>query len=565
MKYLLLLSFLINLTVFGQEIKRENTTKEIRFYYDFEQKKVASKGCYYKDLLGETTEKHGVWLYYDKDGNLVEKRAYYREKLNGPVLSYFANGKLHKEGYFKNDLQDSIYREWFENGTLAISGNYTKNKPVGQWQYNYVTGKTKLIEEVKDSINYIMAFWLPDSLHTQTVSEGNGALYTFFNTGADKEWYNYKNGLKNGPFEEYSIYGYKLIAGKFTNGEKDSTWTYWYYTGDLEKISNYKNGVLQGKYQYYFDKNRLNVEGYYEAGKKSGIWTWYANNGKKDMEGTFKNDLQDGKWTYWYPTGEVSYYANYEADKKTGTWTYYYKNGTMFKQGTFENDLKNGIWETWYEDETLLMSGVYKNGKEEGLWKNYWENGKLKNETTFKKGLLNGLWKSYYPSGKLKATGNYEDGLKTGEWTELFENGKPKDVGSYKIITVKSKIEYGPLKDMESTESVKHGEWISFSQKDYKRTEQGTYKNGEKDGEWIAYYPGGKIPNNITHFKDGKLNGLMAEYDRKGALISECFYKNGLRDGTFRMYDKNGKVIVEKEFKEGQQVIIGGNQQFNPR
>jgi antitoxin component YwqK of YwqJK toxin-antitoxin module len=165
----------------------------------------------------------------------------------------------------------------------------------------------------------------------------------------------------------------------------------------------------------------------------------------------------------------------------------------------------------------------------------------------------------------LKSTGNYDDGLKSGEWTELFENGKPKDVGSYKVITIKSKIEYGPLKDMESTESVKHGEWVSFSQKDYKRTEQGTYKNGEKDGEWIAYFPGGKIPNNTSHFKDGKLNGLMTEYDRKGALISESSYKNGLKDGPFRLYDKNGKVIVEKEFKEGLQVMMGGNQQFNPR
>ena len=57
----------------------------------------------------------------------------------------------------------------------------------------------------------------------------------------------------------------------------------------------------------------------------------------------------------------------------------------------------------------------------------------------------------------------------------------------------------------------------------------------------------------------------MVEYDRKGAMISESSYKNGLKDGPFRLYDKNGKVILEKEFKEGQQVMMGGNQQFNPR
>ena len=77
MKFFLLLSFLFSISAFAQEIKRENLTKEIRFYYDFEQKKVSSKGYYYTDLLGETTEKHGVWMYYDKDGNLVEKRSYF--------------------------------------------------------------------------------------------------------------------------------------------------------------------------------------------------------------------------------------------------------------------------------------------------------------------------------------------------------------------------------------------------------------------------------------------------------------------------------------------------------
>lgn len=552
--------------LFGQTIRKENLTKKETVYYDFEKKHPESVGAYYKDPLGETRDKHGKWLHYDKAGVLIEERNYFRGKLSGPVKAYYSNGKLKQEGYFKLDVQDSIYREWTESGKLQVEGMYVKGSPAKTWRYFYLDGREKSVEEIVDSTHYLRAFWLPDSLHTQTIIDGNGTFTTFYTTGAPKEWYNYKNGLKNGDFEEYSIYGFRLIQGKFLEGEKDSTWNYWYYTGDLEKVSNYKAGKLHGAYKYYYDKNRLNVEGTYTNGKKSGTWTWYTNKGTKDMEGTFVNDQQDGKWTYWYPTGEVSYYAEYTAGLKTGTWTYFYKDGKTFKKGEFANDQKNGKWETWYEDGTLLMSGKYENGKEEGAWFNYWENGKLKNKTTFKKGLLEGEWLSYYPSGKPKLTGKYKDGLKTGEWIDYFENGKPKDVGSYKIVKKKVKIDYGPLKDMESLESVKDGLWTSYSQKDYKRIEEGNYKNGEKDGVWYAYFPGGKIPCVTTTYKNGKLEGKMTELDRRGNVISDCDYKDGLKHGKMRLYDKKGKITKEMEFEFGQRIIRTENKsiQFNP-
>jgi antitoxin component YwqK of YwqJK toxin-antitoxin module len=119
---------------------------------------------------------------------------------------------------------------------------------------------------------------------------------------------------------------------------------------------------------------------------------------------------------------------------------------------------------------------------------------------------------------------------------------------------------------MESMESVKDGLWISYSQKDYKRIEEGNYKNGEKDGVWYAYFPGGKIPCVTTTYKNGKLDGKMTELDRRGNVISDCDYKDGLKHGKMRVYDKKGKVVKELEFEFGQQLIRNENKsiQFNP-
>lgn len=567
MKYLFLLAFIFPISSQGQEIQKENLTKKVRFYYDAQQQHLESIGSYYKDLLGESTDKHGTWLYYDKGGVQIEERNYYRGKLNGRVIAKFSNGKMRQEGYFKQDKQDSIYREWNELGKLVIQGAYFNDQPIGNWEYFYIDGRPKLVQSYEDTVVHVEQFWLSDSAHTQTIVNGTGEMLIFYNTGADKEWYNYQNGLKHGPFEEYSPRGYVLISGRFEHGIKDSTWNYYYYTGQIEKTSNYLDGKLNGAYTYYYDNGQINVQGQYTDGKKEGTWTWYTNKGTKDMEGEFRADEQHGNWTYWYPTGELFYHAVFDHNKKSGEWQFFYKDGSPFKKGSYVDDEKNGTWETWYEDGTLLMTGVYQNGLEEGVWVNYWDNGKEKNIATFKKGKLEGKWVSYFPSGKLKLSGEYKNGYKSGEWIAYFENGKPKDAGNWKVVKVKSKIEYGPLKDFDNYESVKHGKWTSYSQKDYKRIEEGEYKDGEKDGTWYVYWPGGKIPSVVTTYKKGKLDGKMTEYDRRGNIVSETDYKDGLKHGKMKIYDKRGKVIQEMDFENGQRVIKtegGSNIQFKP-
>ena len=550
---------------FSQIVRKENLTKSQSIYWDFNNTKIQSFGAYYKDDLGVTNLKHGPWKYYDKGGVLVESRTYYKDKLHGQVKLFYSNEKPKQEGYFKMDVQDSIYRLWNESGKLTTEGYYKNGELNGIWKSYYDDGRAQKTEEFIDSSVRVIDFWLPDPAHTQTVINGTGEITTYFTTGTVKEWYNYKNGVYDGAFLENSIYGYPLLEGSYSDGKKSSEWKYYYYTGDIEKISNYQNDKLEGKYTYFYDNGKVNVEGYYQNGLKERTWTWYTNTGSRDMSGTFKNDKQDGDWTYWYPSGQVSYTAKYANDLKTGTWSYFYKDGSKFKVGSFANDEKHGLWETWYENGTLLMHGNYANGKEEGLWSNYWENGELKNETTFKRGVLHGEWKSFHKDGVPKLTGFYKNGNKNKEWIDYFPNGKVKDLVTYKVIKKKSALD----KKRVTYESVKHGKSISFSAKDFKMTEFGNYKLDQKDGEWIAYYPGAKIPAVISTYKEGKLHGPMKEFDRRGSILSEINYKDGVKHGKFLTFDKKGKVVVEKEFENGMQVVKERKQMqnggFSPR
>ena len=207
MKHILfIIAVFVSLVSLGQrEIKKENQTKTKRTYWDFNKSQIQSRGRYFTDEQGETTDNHGEWVYYDRFGEVEEVRNYYKGGLDGAVVLFYPNGQKRQEGFFKYNRQDSTYIEWYENGERKVEGEYKLDTPMGKWNYYYLDGRLKSVEEVQEGTNYLWEFFLPDSLHTQTISDGNGELTTYYSTGKVQEWYNYENGRKHGLFEEISI------------------------------------------------------------------------------------------------------------------------------------------------------------------------------------------------------------------------------------------------------------------------------------------------------------------------------------------------------------------------
>jgi antitoxin component YwqK of YwqJK toxin-antitoxin module len=135
-----------------------------------------------------------------------------------------------------------------------------------------------------------------------------------------------------------------------------------------------------------------------------------------------------------------------------------------------------------------------------------------------------------------------------------YDNGQPKDLITYKVIEKKSEVEYGYMKNHKVKESVMDGHSQSYSNKDYKLTEEGNYKNGKKEGVWKDYFPGGKMSAVVTNYKNGELDGVMQEFDRSGKIISETNYSKGLKNGKFTVYNSDGKPVVQKVFSNGTEV-----------
>lgn len=88
--------------------------------------------------------------------------------------------------------------------------------------------------------------------------------------------------------------------------------------------------------------------------------------------------------------------------------------------------------------------------------------------------------------------------------------------------------------------------------KNNKLKEEGTYKEGRKNGVYKEYYSDGSKVQKETPFTAGKLNGIVKKYYTNGKLESEKGYAMSVEDGVERKYNyESGKMTTERNYKEG--------------
>ncbi|AYZ73346.1 hypothetical protein EGX98_04395 [Fusobacterium necrophorum] len=110
----------------------------------------------------------------------------------------------------------------------------------------------------------------------------------------------------------------------------------------------------------------------------------------------------------------------------------------------------------------------------------------------------------YYKSGKLKYTGTLWKGFRIKRWKSWHENGNLESDGEFS-------------------------------------------KKGEEEGEWKYYHKNGKI-RNIANYKNGKLVGLVKNFNEDGKLYSTTYYEKDSNLTKWQFFYEDEKSI-EKEGK----------------
>lgn len=111
-------------------------------YAQCKEDQVLEEGIFYKGT------KHGRWVKLDKDDKLVDKERYYRGWPKESLVKYYdQQGKKIKEIIpVEYGEKEGNYYYFFDNGLIAVSGEYHYGNKVGKWtEYHYNSQRRKKI------------------------------------------------------------------------------------------------------------------------------------------------------------------------------------------------------------------------------------------------------------------------------------------------------------------------------------------------------------------------------------------------------------------------------------
>jgi len=138
-----------------------------------------------------------------------------------------------------------------------------------------------------------------------------------------------------------------------------------------------------------------------------------------------------------------------------------------------------------------------------------------------------GVTKIYYQSGKIKQEFNIKNNKRDGIVKEYNENGQLNFEGIYKDDKL----------DGQYKIYINNGVYDNYYQ-------EGTYKNGKREGSFKQCYSDNNKIKMKGKDKNGKTNGTLKEYNRKGSLCYKAVFKDGVKVSE-KNYDTKKNVFAK--------------------
>jgi antitoxin component YwqK of YwqJK toxin-antitoxin module len=561
----------------------------------------------------ENSKRSGTWLFYNPQGDLVDKEIYKNGLLEGEQKAYYTNGKLSWLNNFENGKKTGPEKRYNKAGLLTgqyeykdglLNGKFTSYYDLGE-EYKHFDG-----EYIQDKINHTLTEYFDNGVPSEVSSvvshELDGAKKTFhrnskpaseefyvkgqkdgkfkffysngqihklqqWKAGVDVgEWKSYypdgtqkdefqldEKGKKNGVYKNYDTDGKITFEETYAKGDNVS-YKYYDKQGKVIKEAVRKKGELD--YAGYYPDGVLKATGIFTAEGKKGLWKYYDEYGNlKSEEMQDAHGKLDGPLKKYYPNGKVKEEQTYKQDLQEGHYISYFSNGTIEKEGWLADGKMQGYWLENYPDGTKKEYNYYINGQQTGFQQNFGVKGKLESEEFF--------------ADKLREKVTYFDSLgtpletvisknQTGNFVRHFNNKKEMMNGKYVLGTAHGPFTWYTYAGKVSTKGTfhngtRHGLWQWYYDNGQLKTE-GNYSYGDLDGKWTYYHPNGKIEKTLQ-YADGNTNGEAIYYFDNGQVDNRFTNKNGEKEGDAFLYSSNGDLQLVKTYHNGKAISYSYN------
>ncbi len=202
----------------------------------------------------------------------------------------------------KKGMKQGYWKKKDDKGILKYEGRFVNDHPTDTFKYYYADGAIKAISFY--SWNGVKSHTITYRPNGVKMSEGN-----YIDQKKDSIWY-YFNEMG------------KMVKDEFYLGTyPESEWHTYNSDGTLVEKTTWKNGLKDGPWEQNYSSafSSGTAKGMYKKGKLEGVFQILKIDGKLRTSGTYKNDLKDGIW--------INYKDNGLPAKKM-----YYKNDRVYKQ-----------------------------------------------------------------------------------------------------------------------------------------------------------------------------------------------------------------------------------------
>ncbi|SNW62086.1 MORN-repeat protein [Orpheovirus IHUMI-LCC2] len=361
-----------------------------------------------------------------------------------------------------------------------------------------------------------------------------------------KYWQNIYTGRMEDRYEKSSWGNPKEIL-YFTDGVQNGKCT---YINDGTEEYMYVNGLKNGKYRKFNIWGNLVEEGTYKDNKLNGSVSRYHGNGKKFVEctyidnnlfGTYKEFNDKGIIIEQYDDNIVKINDSYKS-VKSGKYNKYDNRGRRIQECYYVGDDEklDGKYIKWYPSKRInslerkMMEEYYKNGHRYGKSQKWYENGNIHIQCSYnERGILIGEYKELYVDGSIRKQCHYAEivpedenvGVLHGKYLEYNNNNKLIKRGFY----INGKLD-GKYMERNTVSNTKI---------------KCIYKNGILHGQCAEYYVVEEpIQIKLSTYKDGQLDGIYIERYDNGDKKLECYYKENKLDGKYELFHSRVHVKI---------------------
>ncbi|MDH5382497.1 MAG: tetratricopeptide repeat protein, partial [Cyclobacteriaceae bacterium] len=498
-----------------------------------------------KDAIGtfnDKGEKIGNWSYYYDNGNLSGKEIFNSEgKLNGLCKYYYNSGQLRSVIPYKNGEVEKDVKTYYDCGSLREIIPFSGGKKEGNGEAYYASGGVSIKYSMKEGkLDGVYKKFDKKGMLTEeyiyNAGEINGPYTYYYPSGKIKEKGTYVNSEYEGEIYGFYENANKKVIGQYIAGSRSGTWEFFYEDEKRDQTESYVDGELDGELLIYDKNGEVYFVEVYESGKLKGykfkneggeLETVYSKTGTFEFKrfdeygqlrtlGGIRLGKKHGDYTYYWPNGNIYYTIKLKNGKMDGTYTEYTKKGIKLLEYEYDKGNLNGYYKRFFENGKVEEEGWFVDDEREGKWITRYLNGMVDEIYHYNNGLQNGFEEYYTLSGKLryKFWNDYDDLTEYIQYdtlgnvlnsqsrsravdtiTYFYDNGKKSFETLVKCgerLSQKSFYKSGNTKRIVSTSDFVNSKVEYFTP--FKKKEiAGSYKNNQMEGEWIWYYPSGKI------------------------------------------------------------------------